>query len=96
MKLRYKSPEGRESIPLEYAVLDPGASFASASADSRFAAAVAAFGMVLRESPHRGQATLDAVIAMAEDAGAERSDAYRREFVELARKAKALSLPTGS
>jgi hypothetical protein len=33
---------------------------------------------------------------MAEDAGAARSDAHRREFVELARKAKALSLPTGS
>jgi Ca-activated chloride channel family protein len=96
VKLRYKSPEGRESIPLEYAVLDPGASFASASADSRFAAAVAAFGMVLRESPHRGIATLDSVIAMAEDAGAERADPHRREFIELARKAKALAEPAGS
>jgi Ca-activated chloride channel family protein len=96
VKLRYKSPEGRESIPLEYAVLDPGASFASASADSRFAAAVAAFGMVLRESPHRGIATLDSVIAMAEDAGAAAGDAHRREFVELARKAKALAEPAGS
>ncbi len=96
LKLRYKSPEGHESMPLEYVVADPGASFASASADSRFAAAVAAFGMVLRESPHRGQATLDAVIAMAEEAGAESADEHRREFVALARKARALREPTGS
>jgi Ca-activated chloride channel family protein len=96
VKLRYKSPEGRESRALEYAVADPGASFASASADSRFAAAVAAFGMVLRASPHRGVATFDSVIAMAEDAGAAKGDAHRREFVELARKAKALAEPAGS
>jgi Ca-activated chloride channel family protein len=96
LKLRYKTPEGRESIPLEFAVNDPGSPFASASADSRFAAAVAAFGMVLRESPHRGAATLDGVITIAEDAGAASGDAYRREFVELARKARALSAPTGS
>ena len=96
LKVRYKKPEGRESIPLETVVIDPGAAFAAASADSRFAAAVAAFGMVLRESPHRGQATLDAVIAMAEDAGASAGDAHRREFVELAKKARVLSAPSGS
>jgi Ca-activated chloride channel family protein len=64
--------------------------------DARFAAAVAAFGMLLRESPHRGQATFDAVIAMAEDAGAAAGDEHRREFLELARKAKALAEPSGS
>ena len=96
MKLRYKQPEGRESIPLEVTVSDPGAAFASASPDSRFAAAVAEFGMVLRESPHRGIATYDSVIALAEDAGASAGDPHRREFVELARKAKALREPSGS
>jgi Ca-activated chloride channel family protein len=96
LKLRYKRPEGRESVPLELAVVDPGAPFAAASADSRFAAAVAAFGMVLRESPHRGTATFESVIAMAEDTGAANGDAHRREFVELARKARALAAPSGS
>jgi Ca-activated chloride channel family protein len=96
VKLRYKQPEGRESVPLELIVRDPGAAFGSASADSRFAAAVAEFGMVLRESPHRGVATYDSVIALAEDAGAAAGDEHRREFVELARKAKALSAPSGS
>ena len=96
LKLRWKAPEGRESNPLELAVTDPGASFAAASADSRFAAAVAAFGMVLRSSPHRGVATYESVLAMAEDAGAERGDEHRREFVELVKKAQALAAPIGS
>jgi Ca-activated chloride channel family protein len=94
VKLRYKQPEGRESIPVEYTVSDPGAAFASASADSRFVAAVAEFGMVLRQSPHRGIATYDSVIALAEDAGA--GDPHRREFVALAKKARTLSAPSGS
>jgi Ca-activated chloride channel family protein len=96
VKLRYKTPEGSTSVPLELTVADSGATFADASADSRFAAAVAAFGMVLRASPHRGIATYDGVIAMAEDAGAASADPYRREFVELARKARALAAPAGS
>jgi Ca-activated chloride channel family protein len=96
VKARYKKPEGRESIPLELAVVDGGATFGAASADGRFAAAVAAFGMLLRESPHRGQATFDSVIAMAEDAGADVGDEHRREFLGLARKAKALAQPSGS
>ena len=56
----------------------------------RFAAAVAAFGLLLRESPHRGQASFDSVIAIAEAAGAASGDAYRREFLELARLARDL------
>jgi Ca-activated chloride channel homolog len=77
-------------------VVDPGATFASASADSRFAAAVAAFGMVLRSSPHRGVATYESVLAMAEDAAGEGADAHRREFVTMVRKAQALAEPIGS
>ena len=96
VKLRYKEPEGSTSVPLELAVVDRGAAFAAASPDSRFAAAVAAFGMLLRESPHRGQSTFDAVIAMAEEAGAAAGDEHRREFLALAKKAKTLAAPSGS
>jgi Ca-activated chloride channel family protein len=96
LKLRWKAPEGSESTPLEVTVTDPGSAFASASADSRFAAAVAAFGMVLRSSPHRGVATYERVLAMAEDAAGEGGDPHRREFVTLVRKAQALAAPAGS
>jgi Ca-activated chloride channel family protein len=60
------------------------------SVDFTFAAAVASFGMVLRESEHRGSATLDDVIAMATRARGEDPNGYRAEFIELARKARAI------
>ena len=59
------------------------------SAD-RFAAAVASFGMVLRESPYKGQSTLDAVIEMAEKSKGRDTGGYREEFIRLARKARAI------
>ena len=50
LKLRYKHPDGDESRLLEFPVTDGGASFGRASADFNFAAAVASFGMLLRDS----------------------------------------------
>jgi Ca-activated chloride channel family protein len=91
VKARWQPPAGGESRGDEFVVVDAGDDFASASSDDRFAAAVAAFGMVLRQSPHRGQATFDGVLAMAE--GAADDDDPRREFVELVRRARDLSGP---
>ena len=65
--------------------------YSEASTDFRFAAAVAAFGMILRDSRHRGTATLDGVLELGED-GAERED-YRGEFLKLVRQAKGLRGP---
>jgi Ca-activated chloride channel homolog len=64
VKLRYKEPDGETSRLLERPVRDDGATgFAGASEDFKFAAAVASFGMVLRDSPHKGEATFDSVLA---------------------------------
>ncbi|MBK8540881.1 MAG: von Willebrand factor type A domain-containing protein [Ardenticatenia bacterium] len=63
LKLRYKTPEGDTSRLLEAPVKDRGDSLRSASVDFHFAAALAAFGMVLRDSEHRGEASM----AMVED-----------------------------
>ena len=49
------------STPLEFPLRDTGARFEEASADFKFAAAVAGFGMALRESPHKGSLTSAAV-----------------------------------
>jgi Ca-activated chloride channel family protein len=90
LKVRYKEPAGDVSRKLEFPLMDTGARFAAASSDFKFAAAVAEFGMILRDSPHKGAGSLDDVIAWAE-AGTE-SDAggYRGEFTELVRQAGAL------
>jgi Ca-activated chloride channel homolog len=90
LKVRYKEPEGADSRLLEVPVMDRGTAFSAASGDYRFAAAVASFGMILRDSPHKGQSSLDAVIDMAEKSKGTDKSGYREEFVRLARKARAL------
>jgi Ca-activated chloride channel family protein len=90
IKLRWKHPEGDESTYREVPVRDSGAAYAKASADFKFAAAVASFGMILRGSPHRGQATLDGVMELASDGLDWDEKGLRAEFIDLVRKAKAL------
>jgi Ca-activated chloride channel family protein len=92
LRLRYKPPEGDTSFKFEFVVRDEGRRSSEASADFKFAAAVAAYGMLLRQSPHCGNATWDAVAALAEEGLADDPGGYRAEFVELVRKAKALSI----
>ena len=91
VKLRYKAPEGDSSQKIERGVIDDGQDFAQATGDFRFASAVAAFGMLLRESPHRGAATYDAVQELAEASRGNDEAGYRKEFLELVRKARGLT-----
>jgi Ca-activated chloride channel family protein len=84
VKVRYQAPEGGESRMLTARVRDEGHALAAASADLRFAAAVAAFGLVLRDSPYRGEASLALARALAEPAA---SDEHRREFLALVDRA---------
>ena len=62
----------------------------AASTDFRFAAAVASFGMLLRDSAHKGQSSLDAVIDIAERSKGADKTGYREEFVGLVQKARTL------
>ncbi len=91
LKLRYKLPEASESALLAFALTDGGQSFTAASPDFRFAAAVAAFGMLLRNSQHKGDASYEAVLEMATQALDDDREGYRKEFVNLARRAKELA-----
>jgi hypothetical protein len=93
VKARYKLPDAWFSKKRTWAVTDTGAHLAEASADFRFAAAVAAFGMILRDSPHKGTADHDLVLRLAGDALADDPHGYRREFLELVRQARALQAP---
>jgi Ca-activated chloride channel family protein len=90
VKLRYKEPDGKQSREVEYPAVDGGSTFAAASADTRFAAAVAEFGMILRESSYRGNASMDHVIETASAAKALDANGYRAEFVQLAETCKSL------
>jgi Ca-activated chloride channel family protein len=88
LKVRYKDPDGSQSKLLEAPFVDPGRSFSQASSDFRFAASVAEFGMILRDSPYKGSASLDGVLELAEqNRGADRGG-YRSEFIQLVRQAR--------
>ena len=89
VKLRWKQPDGDTSTPLEVPLADQGGAFATAPADLRFAAAVAAFGMILRESDQRGEATLPLVAKIAAESLGRDEGGYRAEFLDLVRRAEA-------
>ena len=91
LKLRYKEPDGDTSSLLTFPVTDRGRSYAQASADFKFAASVAAFGMLLRDSPYKGTATYDAVLELAGEGAVNDSHGYRAEFIQLVKKAQGLS-----
>jgi Ca-activated chloride channel family protein len=90
LKIRHKTPEGSASTLSEFTLSDRGKKFADASADCRFAAAVAAFGMVLRDSPHKGGATMDKALDWAKSAVGADPHGYRQEFVRLIHRAMSI------
>jgi len=90
VKLRYKEPQGVESVVFDVPVADAGTSFEAASPDFQFAASVASFGMLLGHSKYAGAASLDAVVAIARRNVGDDPFGYRREFAELAGEARVL------
>jgi Ca-activated chloride channel homolog len=91
VKFRYKAPDGDASKLIEHAVLDKQIAIAKASENFRFAAAVAEFGMLLRNSEYRSNASYSNVISMAKKAKGQDEEGYRAEFVRLAENAKLLA-----
>jgi Ca-activated chloride channel family protein len=90
VRLRYKEPDGKTSREIERFAIDEGGSFDAASTDMRFAGAVTEFGLILRDSSFRGNASFDHVIATASSAKAADANGYRAEFVQLAETCKGL------
>ena len=90
LKLRYKAPDADQSELLEFSLVDTGDSFGQASPDFRFVAAVASFGMLLRDSEHKGTATYDTVLDIATESRGPDVHGYRSELLEMVRRAKAI------
>ena len=91
VKMRHKKPDGDVSQLRELPVANKSKPVGQASEDWRFAAAVAEFAMILRHSPYKGTATFGATLELADGARTHDPGAYRAEFSELVRKAKAVS-----
>ena len=87
VKVRYKAPDGDVSRLVTKALLD---SEAPMSANLAFASAVAEFGMLLRDSEHKGTASYAAIAARARSFRGSDPEGYRAEFIKLTNLAAAL------
>lgn len=85
IRLRYKEPKGEVSKELRQVVTfsNTPVKGAKLSEDFYFAAAVTEFGMILRGSQYQGNASVDSVLALAEQGLGEDEEGYRLEFIDL-------------
>ncbi len=84
VSVRYKEPEGDESILLSYPV-DESAYTKTPSDDWKFAAAATEFGLVVSDSDYKGDGSLKHVKAMLKELDLE-DDEYKDEFYDLVKK----------
>jgi len=90
LKIRYKEPTGTESKLLSFPLTDRGGQFARATQDFRFAASVAEFGMILRDSSYRGKASISDVLDNAQGSKGADRNGYRQEFINLVSRARTI------
>ena len=83
VKLRYKKPGGEKSKLIEHPVTQTASTFADASNNFRFAASVAEFGMVLRDSKFKGEGSLSGALTLAKSAKGADEEGYRAECLKL-------------
>lgn len=98
VKLRHKAPDGNHSErSSEEPLVDHGApgDYEKASADFKFSAAVASFGMLLSDSAYKGSATFDSVAELAQEGKGADASGYRAGFIELVQRAQALRQGAG-
>ncbi|HUP12814.1 MAG TPA: YfbK domain-containing protein, partial [Niastella sp.] len=87
VKIRYKKPDEDSSNLMEVSLK---ANSRVASTNMRFASAVAAFGMMLRNSAFKGRCNYKLVQSLATRGINGNGDAYKKEFLELVKKAEQL------
>lgn len=91
VKFRYKAPDGDVSKLIEHPVVDKQISIAKTSDNFRFAASVAQFGMLLRNSEFKSAASYSSILNLAKKAKGSDDEGYRSEFIRLAESAQLLA-----
>lgn len=85
LKIRYKDPVVKdaksveESTPIPFSLTD----LTQTDDDYRFAAAVAEWGMLLRDSKYKAKSSYKQVIDLAKNAIGKDEEGYRKEFIRL-------------
>ncbi|MCB9174526.1 MAG: von Willebrand factor type A domain-containing protein [Flavobacteriales bacterium] len=83
VKFRYKKPEEETSKLIVNHLMDKSVSLSKSSDNFRFSAAVAEFGMLLRNSKHKANANFKQVIELAKASKGKDENGYRAEFIRL-------------
>lgn len=91
--VRYKKALGMASIPLKSEVTTedlylPNGEMKPLTANLSLAAGIATYGMLLRNSPHKGDANYDMAIELVKNSLSFDPHGYRGKLVELMKKAK--------
>lgn len=91
VKLRYKEPDGDQSRLMKTVVGKKDMLSKISSDNLKWSAAMAEFGMLLRNSQHKGTSGYSDLIPLAESAVGKDEEAYRRECIQLMKNASALT-----
>lgn len=91
VKLRYKDPAASSSQLITQVLRWKQQDITQAPEDFRMATAVADFGLLLRNSEHKGSASWEQVLKLAGNARGTDEEGYRAEFIQLVKKAQLLS-----
>lgn len=91
IKIRYKPLNQTTSVSQSLAVPASSSDLAATSDDFRFVAAVAGFGMLLKNSTNKGKASYPMMITLAQNAKGQDRDGYRAEFIRLLELAEMLA-----
>jgi Ca-activated chloride channel family protein len=91
IKFRYKNPDGEKSKLIEHAVTDQQQELKESSVNFRFVSAVAEFGMLLRNSAFKQQASFNKAYVLGKSALGRDTEGYRTEFLQLVKGAGKLA-----
>jgi Ca-activated chloride channel family protein len=91
VKCRYKKPNEAISKLIVHPLIDNQVALSKTSDDFRWSAAVAAFGMLLRESEYIKNYTYDQAIQLAQGSKGEDKEGYRIEFINMAKSFGAIA-----
>ncbi len=90
VKFRYKAPDGDVSKLIERNLKNKVTDWSKLSDNYKFSAAVAGFGMLLRESEYKGTLNFDAILKLAKEGKGDDNNGYRAEFLRLVDAAKTI------
>lgn len=90
VKFRYKKPTGSTSHLIEHPLLDKSVNLNQTSDNFKWSAAVAGFGMLLRESEYVKDYHYEDVVQLAQQARGIDKEGYRAEFIRLVESVRLL------